>query len=93
MKKQKTEELITAPISLTKEQWALLTVFTNQSIPMLPRNCWDVGEEIEKAIEKGLENPISKDTQISIESMRHSLKTQRNDIHNLNSQIKKLKGN
>ena len=84
---------ITAEISLSKEEWALLITFTQQSIPMLPKHCWDVGDGIEKAIEKGLENPISKDTQISIESMRHSLKTQRNDIHNLNSQIKKLKGN
>ena len=47
---------ITAEISLSKEQWALLTVFINQSIPMLPKHCWDVGEGIEKAIEKGLAN-------------------------------------
>ena len=46
---------ITAKISLSKEQWALLSICFNNSIPMLPQGCWDVAAEIEKAIENGLE--------------------------------------
>ena len=47
---------ITAKISLSQAQWALLTLFVHQGNPMLPKNCWDVGEEISKAIEEGLVN-------------------------------------
>ena len=28
----------------------------NNSIPMLPKGCWDVAEDIDKAIEEGLAN-------------------------------------
>ena len=47
---------ITAKISLSKEQWSLLSICFNNSIPMLPKDCWDVGSEIDKAIEEGLAN-------------------------------------
>ena len=84
---------ITAQVSLSKEEWGLLMMFIHQSSPMLPKNSWDVATKIEDAINHGLENPISKDTQARITYFRHALKCHRNDIVNLKSQIKKLKSN
>jgi len=84
---------VTAAITLSRAEWASLLFCVVNSTPMLPKELWDAGEDIEAAIEKGLQNPIHKDEQIRVECMRHQLKTQRNDIANLKSQIKKLKSN
>ena len=45
---------ITAEISLSQEQWAILSICFTNSIPMLPKECWDVAGLIEKEIEEGL---------------------------------------
>ncbi len=84
---------VTAAITLSRAEWSSLLFCVLNSTPMLPEQLWDAGEEIEAAIEKGLQNPIHQDDLIRVVSMRHQLKTQRNDIANLKSQIKKLKSN
>ena len=51
---------ITAEISLTKQQWSLLTAFTSQGVCLLPKQCWDVADEIEKEIENGLSKALEE---------------------------------
>ena len=41
---------ITAKISLTEAEWSLLSLCFINTIPMLPKSCWEVTEEIENAL-------------------------------------------
>ena len=46
---------ITINLSLTKAQWALLSLGIKYIVPLLPRMSWDELEEIDKLIDKKLE--------------------------------------
>tara|TARA_R100000458_G_C8264953_1_gene240105 strand:- start:318 stop:488 length:171 start_codon:yes stop_codon:yes gene_type:complete len=48
-------EKITATLSLTKAQWAIVTLSIHNVAPMIPSQTWDVTDEIEKAFDKALE--------------------------------------
>lgn len=48
-------EKITATLSLTKAQWAIVTLSIHNVAPMIPSQTWDVTDEIGKAFDKALE--------------------------------------
>ena len=41
-----SQDKVSIPIDLTKEEWAVLSLMVNSQIPCLPHNLWSVGEVI-----------------------------------------------
>ena len=48
-------EKITATLSLTKAQWAIVTLSIHNVAPMIPSQSWDVTDEIQRAFDVALE--------------------------------------
>ena len=48
-------EKITSTLSLTKAQWAIVTLSIDNVGTMIPSHTWDVTDEIEKAFDVALE--------------------------------------
>ena len=54
-------EKITAIISLTKAQWAIVNLAIHNVAPMIPQETWNVTDEIEKAINESLKNSTKEE--------------------------------
>ena len=59
--KESTNSPITAKLTMRLEQWGLLSMLVNYSIPHLPQKCWEVGDDLKEVIETALSTALEEE--------------------------------